>query len=93
MLQYPLGNELSYWSGKIISIENNIIRHTSATQIGSSGSLIISRYSNSSIIGLHYGSYENKYNVSRVITSIISDIKSKNNNNKNKIKINIAIVK
>ena len=79
ILQYPNGNELSFSIGKIISIEDNKIKHTSSTEGGSSGSPIISRYSNSSVIGLHYGT-NNKFNLSITIDSIIKDLIKKYNN-------------
>ena len=82
ILQYPKGNKLSYSSGIILEIENNEIIHNSSTCEGSSGSPIILRNSNNSIIGLHYGSGENKkYNLSTNIISIINHIKNYANNN------------
>jgi len=79
ILQYPNGNDLSFSSGKIKSIKGNSIFHTCSTDHGSSGSPIITRYSNSSIIGLHFGTYKDKntINLSRTISSIINDIISK----------------
>jgi V8-like Glu-specific endopeptidase len=57
ILQYPKGNDLSFSNGKILSIiKDNKIIHNCSTEEGSSGSPIISRYSNNSIIGLHVGS-------------------------------------
>ena len=61
ILQYPKGNDLSFANGKILSIrKDNKIIHNCSTQEGSSGSPIISRHSDYSIIGLHYGSYTKK---------------------------------
>ena len=50
--------------------------HNCSTYEGSSGSPIISRYSDYSIIGLHFGNYK-KINLSTNIISIIDDIKKK----------------
>ena len=81
ILQYAKGNELSYSSGIILEIENNEIIHNSSTCEGSSGSPIILRNSNNSIIGLHYGSGNyNTINLSKNIISIFNHIKNYNNN-------------
>ena len=83
ILQYTNGNELSYSIGKIISLEGDTIKHTCSTKMGSSGSPVITRYSNSSVIGLHYGTcIKDEYNLSITISSIINDIINKLNNNK-----------
>ena len=72
ILQYPLGDELSFSSGIILDIKGNKIIHNSSTYEGSSGSPIILRNSDNSIIGLHNGSYkDNNQNY------IISEIKIK----------------
>ena len=77
-LQFPLGNELSFSSGKILSIENNILSHNCSTTYGSSGSPILSRNSNCSVIGLHYGGEKGKsFNLATPITAILENI---NNN-------------
>ena len=74
--------------------------HNCSTEEGSSGSPIISRDSDFSIIGLHSGSYSNKkdrdrdnsrdecgFNLCTIITSIINDIKNQLKKNKNEEKI------
>ena len=82
ILQYPKGNELSFSSGIILEIKDNKIIHNSSTYEGSSGSPIILRNSDNSIIGIHYGSDENKkFNLSINIISIFNHIKNYNNNN------------
>ena len=58
MLQFPDGKDLSFSNGKILSASDNILTHTCSTHKGSSGSPIISRKSNYSVIGLHFGSYK-----------------------------------
>ena len=60
ILQYLNSNELLFSNGIIISIEDNIIKHTCSTSNGASGSPIILRYSNSNIIGLHCGANKKK---------------------------------
>ena len=90
ILQYPLGNELSFSSGIILEIEDNKIIHNSSTYKGSSGSPIILRNSHNSIIGLHFGSDENKkFNLSTSIIFIFNHIKNYNNNNYIIAEINI----
>ena len=81
VLQYPNGEELSYSVGEIIKIEDNQILHTASTTFGSSGSPIISRSDNLSVIGLHFGAYKKKFNLSTTINSIINDIIKKCYNN------------
>ena len=74
ILQYLNSDELLFSSGNIISIEDNIIKHTCSTSQGASGSPIILRHSNN-IIGLHFGSDKNRsYNLSTNINSIVNDI-------------------
>ena len=73
-MKYPKENELSFSEGIILDIIDNKLIHNCSTCDGSSGSPIISRDSNSSIIGLHYGS-NNKINLSINIISIFDDIK------------------
>ena len=81
VFQYPNGESLSYSCGKIKAINDKTIKHTASTLGGSSGSPIISRYSNLSVIGLHCGGYFNKdYNLSSTISSILNDLKKYNNN-------------
>ena len=81
ILQYSKGNELSISTGKIIGRKNDKMMHNCSINNNSSGSPIISRNSNNSIIGLHYGS-DNilNINLSTSIISIIDNIKSYNKN-------------
>ena len=96
MLQYPDGKDLCFSYGKILSVSNNILLHSCSTHKGSSGSPIISRKSNFSVIGLHFGAYKENplndnfsSNLSTSIISIINDIKYKAKNHKlNKNDIN-----
>ena len=75
ILQYPLGNNLSFSYGKILSIKGDYIIHSASTQGGSSGSPIIRRSKDNYIIGLHYGgNKDNKYNISTIFNSILKDI-------------------
>jgi len=81
ILQYPKGNEISFSSGIILDIKDNKIIHNSSTNKGSSGSPIISRSSDYSIIGLHYGSDRDyTFNLSTNIISIFNHIKNYSNN-------------
>ena len=71
-------DELSFSNGKIISINDNIIKHTSFSKEDLSGSPIVSRTSNYPIIGFCYSSNNNnEYCFSRTINSIINDIINK----------------
>ena len=77
ILGYPKGNELAFSNGTISGIKNNIMIHTCSTYDGSSGSPIISKYSDNSVIGLHFGTHEKyNFNLSTSIISIINDIKN-----------------
>ena len=97
ILQFPKGNDLSFSSGKILKADDSNMIHNCSTEGGSSGSPIISRDSDFSIIGLHYGSYSNKkhgeksendnFNLCSNIISIINDIKKQLNKNINEAKI------
>ena len=53
ILQYPLGGELSFSSGRIKLIEKSLLFHFASTQGGSSGSPLISRDNKNLILGLH----------------------------------------
>ena len=79
ILQYPLGNELSFSCGKILSLEKNIITHSASTREGSSGAPIIRRSENNYIIGLHKGLFIKKnfssINIATTFDSILNDIK------------------
>ena len=59
ILQYPLGNEVSFSEGKIVSINEEKIHYTASTNHGSSGWPIIKR-DNYCVIGLHVGSEKKK---------------------------------
>ena len=77
ILQYLNGSELFFSSGKILEIEDDKIIHNSSTYQGSSGSPIILRNSDNSIIGLHYGSdKDNTINLATNIISIFNHIKN-----------------
>jgi len=90
ILQYPEGNELSFSSGIILEIKDNKIIHNSSTCDGSSGSPIMIRNSDNSIIGLHCAS--NKSNIFNLSTNIISIFNHiKNNINQNYIISEIQI--
>ena len=76
ILQYPLGNEICTSFGKILSIEDNRIKHSASTNKGSSGSPIIRRSKNFFVIGIHRSSNtNNKYNIATNFISILEDIK------------------
>ena len=85
ILQYPGGyDKLSFSAGKIITIESNLIKHTCATKPGSSGSPMLSRFSNYNVVGLHFGAEIKKdknkeFNLSIPIYSVIKDIIDKSN--------------
>ena len=90
ILQYSLGEDLSFYPGKIMDINENIIRHSACTEKGSSGSPLIKRYNNIFIYGIHFAQEKNiinpfKYNLATPFDVIIRDIKDKlnyeNNNN------------
>ena len=55
ILQYAYGGDLSNSPGKIMDIENIIIKHIAATEVGLSGSSLIKRYNNNLVIGIHFG--------------------------------------
>ena len=79
ILQYPLGNDLSFSCGKILSIENNNITHSSSTEGGSSGSPIIKRCWDNYIVGLHSSGIKNikddyEYNIATTFISIFDNI-------------------
>ena len=58
ILQFPnVNNDISFSYGKILSIEDNEIKHSSSTLEGSSGSPIIRRCKDNYVIGLHSGKY------------------------------------
>ena len=81
ILQYPFGGELSFSSGKVISIRENTIKHSASTNEGSSGSPIINRDDNF-IFGLHYGCnyMYTIYNVALLFDKILEIIKLQFNN-------------
>ena len=86
ILQYPKGKDLSFSEGKILGFRDDTIIHNCSTYKGSSGSPIILRYSDNSIIGLHFGSDKGgTTNLSTNFVFILNDIKKykKNNNEEN----------
>ena len=76
ILHYPTinRNKITFSNGIILGIQDNRIIHNCSTYDGSSGSPLISRYSDNSIIGLHFGTYKN-INLSTNIISIFDEIK------------------
>ena len=80
ILQYPMGEDLSFSSGRILNINKNQIYHSASTCNGSSGSPIIKRFNNN-IVGLHFGSQRNDdnnyayYNFGSPFDSILKNIK------------------
>ena len=74
ILQYPLGNELSFSYGKILSLEDEKIIHSASTEQGSSGSPIIRRCKDNYIIGLHCGGIKKNNNYGTEFESILNDI-------------------
>jgi hypothetical protein len=78
ILQYPLGNELSFSYGKILSLKDEKIIHSASTEQGSSGSPIIRRCKDNYLIGLHKGGISknnnNAFNFGTEFESILNDI-------------------
>ena len=75
ILQYPNGNDLSFSYGKILSLNDNYMNHSSSTLNGSSGSPIIRRSKDNYEIGLHFGGNKNnKYNLATKFNIILKDI-------------------
>ena len=70
IIQYPQGEKTQYSHGKIIEINNYLIKHTVATEHGSSGSPIF-LMNNAKIVGIHQG-YKPKQNINTGI--FINDI-------------------
>ena len=84
ILQYPSNNQkLSFSSGKILNIKDNLIIHSAVTCDGSSGSPLIRRSRNNLnyIIGMHFGILKEKdfCNLATPFNNIINDIKKKFN--------------
>ena len=80
ILQFPLGNEISFAQGKLKKIQENNIIHTTPTEHGSSGSPLIIRKNVQKyyVIGLHYGSIKKEnINLGRHMKYIFDDIKNK----------------
>ena len=91
ILQYANGGDLSNSLGKITAVENKIIKHSAATEEGSSGSPLIKRYNDIVVIGMHVGVEKNIkneviINVATPFDIIIKDITNKlfNKNNGSK---------
>ena len=83
ILQYPKGGKLAHSAGKIMNIDNNIIKHSVATKNGSSGSPLIKRYKTNLVIGIHFGGQKsNMYNIATSFDVIIEDIKKQLSYNK-----------
>ena len=96
ILQYPNGGELAQDCGKIMDIDNdnNIIKHSVATEKGSSGSPLIKRHFINLVIGIHLGGEkvkksENMYNIATPFDVIIKDIKNQLSYNKKNNTTNI----
>ena len=81
ILQYPNGGYISFSYGKILVIKDSIIRHSASTTFGSGGAPIIRRCKDNYIIGIHFGSCKNKYNLATPFDSILNDIKEQINKN------------
>jgi hypothetical protein len=84
ILQYPSNNQkLSFSSGKILNIKDNLIIHSAVTCDGSSGSPLIRRSRNNLnyIIGMHFGILKEQdfCNLATPFNNIINDIKKKFN--------------
>ena len=90
IFQYPNGDKLSHALGRILDIEDNEIKHSVPTLLGSSGSPLIKRYNINLVIGIHYGGDNEKYlknnesiyNYATSFDIIIKDIKNKLPTNK-----------
>ena len=83
IFQFLNGNDLSFFNGKIKSFMDNKIIHNASTDDWSSGSPIIRRSKDNSIIGLHYGGVKkNKteyiFNIRISFDSILDNIIEKN---------------
>ena len=80
ILQFPYGNSISFSFGKILRIEKEkpFIYHNASTTIGSGGAPIIRRCKDNYIIGLHFGSIQNQFNLATSFDSILNDIKDQN---------------
>ena len=61
--------------GKIIDINNNIIKHKIPTQAGSSGSPLIRRYNISFVVGIHHGVKQKEENEKLVKTKDKPNVK------------------
>ena len=74
-LQYPDGN-LCFHCGKILDIQNDLIKHNVPTKRGSSGSPLIKRYNTNLIVGLHFdaGNNNDKCKLALPFDVIIKDI-------------------
>ena len=79
ILQFPDGNSISFSVGKILSVKNSALFHNASTVSSSAGAPIIRRCKDNYIIGIHFGSIINKYNIATSFDSILNDIKEKYN--------------
>ena len=76
ILQYPNGNDLCISHGKILLLNDNIIKHSASTNSGSSGSPIIRRGKENYVIGLHFGGHRKKeFNFATNLNSILEHMK------------------
>ena len=83
ILQYPLGDEISFSQGRILNINQQRIIHSASTEKGSSGSPIILRNNqyNYKICGIHFGGDKYKeQNYACPLSEIINDLKKQVNN-------------
>ena len=79
LLQYVYGSELGFSYGKVLSIKQDNIIHNCSTQAGSSGAPLLLRGQELSIIGVHYGRFQNEigkasFKLATSIKSIIDNI-------------------
>ena len=91
ILPYQNVNNFSFSTGQILDIKDNIIYHKPVITGGLSGSPILSRNYNLSVIGLFSGAFNNNYNISTTINSILNDIIKKCNSKNNIIIAELTI--
>ena len=78
-LQFSKNYDISFSYGKILSLEDNIIRHNASIEKGLSGSPIISRTKDNYLIGLHYDGIKFEFNLATSFNSILQNIKEQYN--------------
>ena len=91
ILPYQNDNNFSLLTVKILDIKDNKIYHKPVTTGRLSGSPILSRNYNLSVIGLLSSAYNNQYNISITINSILNDIIKKCNSKNNIIIAELTI--